>query len=245
MRKIRYNKRSKKGLTLVEMIVAMTLTSIFLASCVALILPIEKIYTQVDNDSRAQLLADTVVNSLRAECAGACITSPSDVRVVTSGASGTITDACNTSYGNTLIVRKSNSYFATISSNYNLTQVHKDTVLTNDPSPEMNSTTSRSVYRMTFVADPPRSDSAHYGHIHYGYLNLGATSSESDPSTWIPYDFTNPLVSGVYGDFLVAVEFGSVVNGTDGLPAYVNCTVRIMDKDNNTVYTRQTVLCFT
>ena len=245
MRKMKYNERSKKGMTLVEMIVAMALTSIFLASCVVLILPVERIYTEVDNSSRAQLLADTVVNSLRAECSGAYITSPTDVRVVTSGASGTIVDECNVAHGNTLIVRKTASYFATISSNYNLSQTHKDTVLANDPSPLMNSTTSRSVYRMTFVSDPPRSDSAHYGHLHYGYLNVGAASSEANPSTWVPYDFTNPLISGAYGDFLVAVEFGSVVNGTDGLPAYVNCTVRIMDKDNNTVYTRQTVLCFT
>ena len=56
MRKMKYNKRSKKGMTLVEMIVAMALTSIFLASCVVLILPVERIYTEVDNSSRAQLL---------------------------------------------------------------------------------------------------------------------------------------------------------------------------------------------
>ena len=37
MRKMKYNKRSKKGMTLVEMIVAMALTSIFLASCVVIL----------------------------------------------------------------------------------------------------------------------------------------------------------------------------------------------------------------
>lgn len=244
MRRLYYNRRSKKGLTLVEMIVAMTLTSIFLASCVALIFPIEKIYTQVDNTSRAQILADTVVNSLRAECSNCDIETASDVRVQTSGASGTIVDSCNTGYGNTLIIRKNRSYFATISSNYNLTETHQSTVRNNDDAPVVGSTTSRSVYRMTFVSDPPRTDSAHYGHIHYGYLQLGTGSSESNPSTWVPYDFTNPLVSGAYGDFLVSLEFGTVVNGTDGLPAYVPCTVKILDKNGDVVYTRQTVLSF-
>ena len=235
MRKVR--RRAKKGFTLVETIVAMSLTAIFLASCVVLILPIEKIYTRVNDESRAQILADTVVNSLRAECSGACILSADDVRVVNSGASGPISENVVSSYGNVLILRKSNAYFETISANYCLTSGHRTAVLNNDDAPVMDETTSRAVYRMSFDS-VSASDSVSAGRLHYGYFGTGSESQ------WVPYDFTNPLVSGAYGNMFVRLTFGTIQYGTDGVPDYVTCTVTILDRDGVTLYTRQTVLCF-
>ena len=62
------NSRSKKGITLVELIVAMTLTSIFAVLCVMLINPIERTYKSTLKLARAQLLADTLIDSIRKEC---------------------------------------------------------------------------------------------------------------------------------------------------------------------------------
>ena len=235
MRKIR--RRSRKGFTLVETIVAMALTTIFMASCVVLILPVEKIYTRVNDESKAQILADTVVNSLRAECSDACILSSDDVRVTGSGASGPIAESVNSAYGNVLVLRKSAVYFETISSNYGITSGHQNAVLDNDDAPLMNSTTSRSVYRMSFDS-VTAADSVSAGRLHYGYFGTGSESQ------WVPYDFTNPLVSGTYGNMFVRLDFGSIQYGNDTVPDYVSCTVTILDKDGNTLYTRQTVLCF-
>ena len=61
-------RNSKKGITLVELIVALTLTSIFAVLCVALINPIERTYRGTLKMARAQLLADTIVDSIRKEC---------------------------------------------------------------------------------------------------------------------------------------------------------------------------------
>ena len=72
MRRIVHRKRSKRAITLVELIVAMTLTAIFASSCVLLIMPITKIYKHANDLSRAQLVADTVVDALRTECARTC-----------------------------------------------------------------------------------------------------------------------------------------------------------------------------
>ena len=62
------NRNSKKGITLVELIVALTLTSIFAVLCVMLINPVERTYRSTLKIARAQLLADTIVDSIRKEC---------------------------------------------------------------------------------------------------------------------------------------------------------------------------------
>ena len=135
------------------------------------------------------------------------------------------------------MIRKSNAYFETISSNYGITAGHQSAVLSNDDAPVMSSTTSRAVYRMSFDSVAP-TDSISAGHLHYGYFNTASGAS------WIPYDFTNPLVSGAYGDMYVRLTFGEVACGNDTVPDYVNCTVTILDRDGDILYTRQTVLCF-
>ena len=63
-------RRSKRGTTLVELIVALTLTMLFGVICIALINPIERIYQRTEKTARAQLLADTIVDSIRKECDG-------------------------------------------------------------------------------------------------------------------------------------------------------------------------------
>ena len=55
--------RTKKGITLVELVAAMALTALFAAACVMLILPVSKIYTNALDQNRVQLVTDTVVDS--------------------------------------------------------------------------------------------------------------------------------------------------------------------------------------
>lgn len=233
----KYRRHSKSGFTLVELIVAMTLTAFFMAACVVLIMPVERIYTQVNEQSKAQLIADMVVNSLRSECSQASVLSADDVMIMSSGASGPVRETTNSTFGNVLRFRRNNLYYETISTNYVLTAEHQSSVRANDDSVVTGNTSSKAIYRMYFVSNPQRTDTANVGHLHYGYFM-------EEAGVVTPYDFTNPLVAGTYNNYQVAVNFDSIVSGSDGVPDYVNCTIRVMDKDGIAIYTRQTVICF-
>ncbi len=233
----KYRRHSKSGFTLVELIVAMTLTAFFMAACVVLIMPVERIYTQVNEQSKAQLIADMVVNSLRSECSQASVLSADDVMIMSSGASGPVRETTNSTFGNVLRFRRNNLYYETISTNYVLTAEHQSSVRANDDSVVTGNTSSKAIYRMYFVSNPQRTDTANVGHLHYGYFM-------EEAGVVTPYDFTNPLVAGTYNNYQVSVNFDSIVSGSDGIPDYVNCTIRVLDKDGIAIYTRQTVICF-
>ena len=115
------NSSSKKGITLVELIVAMTLTSIFAVLCVMLINPIERTYKGTLKLARAQLLADTLIDSIRKECDDvkhddsaavwiANLTGDDDGDLLTKGpVSGTKVNA-----GNALVIRRNNNFAESI-----------------------------------------------------------------------------------------------------------------------------------
>ena len=67
---MRQNRHSKKGITLVELIISMTLTAMFAVICVALMNPISRMYKGTVKITRAQLLADAIIDSIRKECDG-------------------------------------------------------------------------------------------------------------------------------------------------------------------------------
>ena len=128
MRRIKRTGRSKRGLTLVELVVAMALTMIFMASCVMLVYPVEKIYTHTNDLSRAQLIADAVVDSLRAECTNANVSQPGDVYVKSGKGDGPLNSTGDSAYGDVLFIRRNNTYFESISANYAISQDHYDAV---------------------------------------------------------------------------------------------------------------------
>lgn len=248
MRRLKTHKRSKKALTLVELIVALALTAIFAGACIMLIYPISRIYTHVNELSRAQVLADTVVDSLRSECARTTITGSGDVWIASSG-NDIMTAHEELASGDVLVIRRSNDYCETLFSDSAITASACNEIRTADME-YLNSgnATSRAVYRLfdvsgsTPVALASDTDA---GYLHYGYYNaVSDGGGYVCPATY--YDFTNPLPTSAYKNYTVALDFSEIVySGT--YPAFVTCKVSIMLTRGDTVteiYSRTVVLCF-
>ncbi|MCR5047876.1 MAG: prepilin-type N-terminal cleavage/methylation domain-containing protein [Saccharofermentans sp.] len=257
MRRIKSKNLSKKAFTLVELVVAMTLTAIFAASCVALILPVSKIYTHINTLSRAQILADTVVDSLREECSKAYITKTNDVWLSSTGGATMETHEAHAGQS-VLVFRRSSEYCETIASDYAVNGTHYRAVYDAEverhsdddnyaPSTDSQGYTTSAVYRLfdgndEETAGTPSADASE-GYVHFGYY-----SAADDPAAYVYpagyYDYTNPFTSVTYGDYTVDLRFHDI--GTrNGLPAYVICDVSIMTASDATpVYTRSAVLSF-
>lgn len=249
MRRLRRINRSKKAVTLVELVVAMALTAMFAASCVMLIAPVTKIYTHVNDLSRAQLVADTVVDVLRSECSKTAVTSAGDVWISNSSTQtvpmlpGDPPDPS----GPVLVIRRNGEYCETIASNYEITSALYDEVRRNDENPHTEVTAdsaymSRSIYWLMNSAagsDGKRNTDAHY--VHFGYFTSGATAVGG--TTYVVpqgyYDFTSPFSFAVYKDYTVDLNFHDL----DAAGGTVLCDVSVMD-GAAVVYSRTAVLCF-
>ena len=81
------NTARNAGFTLVELVVSMTLTAIFATALVAIMPAATRIYMQIETMSRAQVVADMVVDALREECADTYIEDFASVRIVNAAAS--------------------------------------------------------------------------------------------------------------------------------------------------------------
>jgi prepilin-type N-terminal cleavage/methylation domain-containing protein len=253
MRKVERRRFSKRAFTLVELIVSMALTSIFAASCVLLILPITKIYKHVNDLSRAQLLADTVVDSIRSECSGCFISGQGDVWIG-NGLGSNIMTAANTSpSGSVLVIRKNKNYCETISANYEITSELRRDILENSDEYDLtneNGVTSRSIYRLipstptpTPIANAPAYTDLSANIVHFGFFELETDSNEYIyPSA--RYDFTNPVGYATYRDFHVDLTFYDLTLDANDVPAYCMCKVDVLDINNSVVYSREVVLCF-
>ena len=248
MRRIKTHKSSKRALTLVELVVALALTAIFAGACVMLIYPISRIYTHVNEISRAQILADSVVDSLRSECARTTITGSGDVWIASSGDS-VMTAHENLPSGDVLVIRRSNEYCETIFADSSIPASACSEIRTADLE-YLNSgnATSRAVYRlfdMSGSSPVALASDTDAGYLHYGYYNA---VSDSDgyvcPATY--YDFTNPLPTSAYKNYTVALDFSEIVcSGT--YPAFVTCKVSILLTRGDVateIYSRTVVLCF-
>ena len=123
MRRLVRNRISKRALTLVELVVTMALLSIFAAACTMLIYPVMKIYKHVNDLSRAQLLADTLVDSIRSECSGAFIQGEGDVWITNVDGSSILTqsDPSGTGACHVIVIIQNKNYFETIDVNYEIT----------------------------------------------------------------------------------------------------------------------------
>ena len=244
MRRIKIAGKSKRGMTLVELVVAMALTMIFMASCVMLVYPVEKIYTHTNDLSRAQLIADAVVDSLRAECTNANVSQPGDVYVKSGKGDGPLNSTGDSAYGDVLFIRRNNTYFESISANYAISQDHYDAVnnvdaYDGDDYRTSGDIRSRAIYRL-YSSGASELDA---GYVHYGYFRLGESATASDPTSWTAYDFTNPFTNGTYDRFTVKLDFDDSVNDLATCPEYIECDVTVLH-NGEAVYTRHVVLCF-
>lgn len=262
MRRVRIKNNSKRAFTLVEVIVAMTLTMLFATACVILILPVSRIYKHTNDLSRAQLLADTVVDSLRNECTGSYIMAEGDVWISNGGADGmTDSDVNHVASGPVLVIRRNRTYCETIAANYELSVACRNDIYANSDETHLtddNAVTSRSIYRLivgdeaTLTPTPtptppptgivPRNELSD-GIVHFGYFELDTNSDDYVyPSK--RYDFTNPFGYATYRDFHVALTFSDITSNSDDVPVYCKCKVDILNINDEVVYSREVVLCF-
>ena len=241
--------RTKKGLTLVELIAAMALTAMFAGACVMLILPVSRIYTNAIDQNRVQLVTDAVVESLRTECSKAIVADYGDVWISDMDPyDGKVMESAqpSTEGGSVLVFRRNQNYCETIASNYTITSDLYNAVLEKDDSDSdykgssgvSNGITSRSVYDM---ADPDRAD----GLIHFGYYTC-QTSDVSGYAYIYPgdyYDFTNPFTNNTYLGCNVELFFHDIEFYDSGKPAFVCCKVTVTDEKGFS-YSRDVALCF-
>ena len=241
------NKHSKKGTTLVELVVAMTLTLIFAAVCVALINPIERTYQDVEKTSRAQLLADTIIDSIRKECDDVQYDDPNAVWLVPAG-----NDRDDDQYlfaqpsdiadnnGNVLVIKKDNKYCEAIYSCFPISAQSISALATN---PADGSTDDKAAKTLT-------GDNLNRGLVHFGYYQ--GRYSKAGLYPFKAYDYTNPVTASTYGDFTVALKFEKIgcktINGVD-YPAFIECTVNVYkgdysSSDSEFIYSRTAAVCF-
>ena len=245
--------RNKSGVTLVELIAAMALTALFAVACVMLILPVSRIYTSSLEKNRVQIVADSVVDSLRSECSKAIITDTGDVWIADmDDYSGLVMESAqpSSSGGKVLVFRRNNNYCETIASNYVIGDTVINAIFTEDQAEAeykvtgggTSGITSRSVYNME-EADKEA------GLVHFGYyrsktyelLFQGNTYSYIYPGDY--YDFTNPFIRTTYLGCTVDLNFRDLEFDKNDLPAYVICDVTVNDDSGNT-YSRSVALCF-
>ena len=174
------HKHSKKGTTLVELVVAMTLTAIFAVACIALIQPIESIYQRTEKTVRAQLLADTIVDSIRKECddvqydeeysvwiaSGSFdVSSEDDNKLFTKGVDLNTGDP-----GQILVIKRNNNYCEAIYSCLNISdknvQAVKDNVKT-------GTSTGHAVSSIAANLENRKAGIVHYGYYQAKDSNMG------------------------------------------------------------------------
>ncbi|GEM_PF-1000894 len=269
MRKLRVFGKSKKAITLVELVVAMALTLLFATACVILIFPVLNIYMHERELTRAQLVADTVVNSLRAECAKTYIAGTDDVWI-----SSNIQEAgyvfpnpsskVLTGTGPVLIIRRNNEHCETIASHasYNITgpYTQEGTLAYSVYNAEAESLeadqqpltggengaggVSRAVYRLTNLTLDPQLRDASEGYVHFGYFTIDSAATGPVVPTGY-YDFASPLSFSAYKGYTVRLDFHDVTYTTlnsVSYPAYVLCDVHVLTDSGDTVHTRANVV---
>ena len=236
------NRNSKRGITLVELVVAMTLTSIFAVLCVALINPIERTYRGTLKLARAQLLADTIVDSIRKECDDVKhdektsvwigkMTSSDDADLINKGP-GKI----KASSGNVLVFQRNSNYTEAIYSGAEISDTNITNVENNPLTP------SNTVHSIKTMESDDKKANLKSGIVHFGYYQAREDDEGIFPIQ--SYDYTNPVLASTYGDFKVDVSFKDLTfNKSENHPVYVMCTVKVMEK-GTVVYTRNAVVSF-
>lgn len=235
------NRNSKKGITLVELIVALTLTSVFAVLCVMLINPVERTYRSTLKIARAQLLADTIVDSIRKECDDVKhdekmsvwignLGSSDDADLISSG------PAIKGSSGNVLVFQRNSNYTEAIYSNAEISNTNFTNVENNPLTP------SNTAHSISALDNDAKEANLKSGIVHFGYYQ-----AKEDDRGIFPiksYDYTNPVLASTYGNFTVDLHFENLTfSKADKYPVYVLCKVNVLEK-GTVVYTRSAVISF-
>lgn len=250
--RVRHIRVSKKGTTLVELIVSLTLMAIFALACTALIVPIERSYRQTVMLTRAQLLADTLVDSIRKECddvkhdeaasvwiANFNESSADDASLLSQGPG----IKASAGKGNALIFQRNNNYTEAI---YACLPISADNFTNVADNPLTDPDTAHAINAL---------ENAGGENLKRGVVHFGFYQAKEDDRGVFPiqsYDYTNPVMVSTYGEFTVKLEFSNLVLQDEKYPAFVDCKVSVYvgdcNSDKNKVsgpfYSRTTVICF-
>ena len=271
MRKVIANRRrnSKRGTTLVELIVSLTLTAMFAVICVMLINPIERTYQRTEKTARAQLLADTIVDSVRKECDGIKNDDVNSVWIANgSFDAATASDQLlfdpecgkrissgleSANKGTVLVIKKNNSYCEMIFASLPITSANKTAANSN----QLDDTYSGHAVDELFNGSAEDvAKNTGRGVVHFGYYGAGDKGNGVYPLK--AYDYTNPVVASTYGDYHVKLSFQKLVARTEEIdgeihkfPSYVEMEVKVYEGDykagenaSNLVYTRKAAISF-
>ena len=242
----RSKKHRDKGSTLVELVVSMALTAILATAVVTVMHPAVSIFLKVQKHSRAQMVADTVADTLRAECASSYIQGYGDARVVNVAAENSYSKGDDTIFselsgltgvsaadGNVLFIRKNEGYSEVIYCNAWISQDDYDDVFKSDKERKDGNVTSKAVYRLfpngagTLTEDKMPIDTRQ-GYLHSACYETVSSKLDIDGKIvnvahpLKAYDYTNPFASSVYSNFTVDVTYSdftyeSIVAGSESL----------------------------
>ncbi len=248
----KHNTLKNSGFTLVELLVSMTLTAIFATAVVAIMPAATKIFIQIKDMSRAQIVADMIVDSLREECADTYIEDYASVRIIDAADSNqgdkeflkifeNESGALRfDSSGSVLIIRKTGGYCEAIYSCMDINKSNCEYVRTEDNLAGTykfeNGVSSRAVYRF-FTGTVP-SNEALQGYVHFAYYQCGGLIKNFDSPTYgikdlnyiypaVRYDYTNPFTSDSYAGYTVRLTFSDL-----------NYTIRSGETENS-IYTQR------
>ena len=262
---IRKVARSKRGITLTELIVAMTLTSIFAVVCIALINPISNLYQKTVKLSRAQLLADSIVDGIRKECDGIKFDDKNSVWIADStkrneedtnekellALNPQTLRASDSKGGDILIIQKNNNYAEAIYACVGISNKNKSEVTKLDADGQHGHAVDA-----LFKAG---GDNLQKGKVHFGYYK--AKENDDGIYPFQAYDYTNPVLASTYGKYTVKLAFSNLTykeykndegEVTRKYPSYVECQIKVYDGDcsdsdvlfKGPIYTRSTIISF-
>ena len=167
---------SKKGITLVELIVSMTLLMLFSVVCISLINPIERIYQHTVKLSHAQLIADTVVDSIRKECDDVDNSDESSVWIAKGAKGGDVSSLFDgpvsgvyvnpENSGSVLVMRKNGNYCEAIFSCFEITTANLDAVS------DTGMTGTSYGHAATSLLEESNKQNRNSGYVHFGYYQL-------------------------------------------------------------------------
>lgn len=219
----------------------MALTALFAAACIMLILPVERIYTRSTDVSRAQLVADAVVDSLRTECANTYIKDRGDV-IIGEFADDNLLEVNPSTSGSVLVIHKNAEYCETIFSNKAIDKTLYESKFKDSDVLIDDTITSLAIHNLFNTDNGEDNPDTNSGYVHFGYYKSSYDSANRiQPDEY--YDFTNPFPCATYREYTVVLTFSDIAIKSDAYPTYVLCKVDV-NKGEELVYSRNTVICF-
>ena len=234
--------RANGGFTLVELIVSMALTAILATAVASLMFPVVSIFLNMQKLSRAQMVADTVTDALRKECASAYVTGVMDVRVfdLPNPTKATFGDQTmlnqmlqekeaavawldNPTGGNILVLRINEGYEKALYWNVGISTKNYKDLLTSYY--KIGLVTSKAVYRLfpkgtDNLTDEKMPMETRPGYLHCAYYATTVQNvkrDEKDIAVYYPgetYDYTNPFTVAAYNGFTVSITYSEPVYET-------------------------------